>query len=110
MEIEIVTTKKKLSVSIVKQLARISVGEINGAECIGYVLNIQKNTHKTYLIKLANGEYRMLEYSWYTYENNTKIYKKCGHGTIQIDFGNVLDVEKYIVFLTDCNKTSQIYL
>jgi hypothetical protein len=111
MEIEIVTTKKKLSSAYIKQFARISINEIDGAECLGYVLNIIKDTYKAYLIKLANGEYRMLEYSWYSYGNDSpKIYKRMKRGVAQINFDTIEDTQKYIGFLKDCEKTSQIYI
>jgi hypothetical protein len=111
MEIEIVTTKKKLSSAYIKQFARLSINELDDAECLGFVLNIIKDTYKTYLIKLANGEYRMLEYSWYRYGNdNPKIYKRMKHGTAHIIFDTIEDTQKYICFLKDCEKTSQIYI
>ena len=110
MEIEIVTTKKKLSQSIIKQLARISYEELEGAECLGYVLNIVKDTYKAYIIKLANGEYRMLEYSWYSYEDSTKIYKRTKKGTAQIDLGEIDKARNFIAFLKNCDKSSQIFI
>ena len=109
MEIEIVTTKKKLSASIIKQFARISYEELEGAECLGYVLNILKDVYKTYIIKLANGEYRMLEYSWYGYEDSSKIYKRGLKGTAQIEMGEIDKARNFIAFLKECDKTSQIY-
>lgn len=110
MEIEIVTTKKKLTASIIKQFARISYEELEGAECLGYVLNILKNVYKTYIIKLANGEYRMLEYSWYGYPDSSKIYKRGLKGTAQIEMGDTIKVQRFIAFLKDCDKTSQIII
>jgi hypothetical protein len=110
MEIEIVTTKKKLSASIIKQFSRISYEEMEGAECLGYVLNIVKDTYKAFIIKLANGEYRMLEYSWYAYADSTKIYKRSKKGTAQIDLGDTVKPQRYMAFLNDCGKTSQIFI
>ena len=110
MEIEIVTTKKKLSAAYIKQFARISINELEGAECLGYVLNILKDTYKAYIIKLSNGEYRMLEYSWYRYEDGTKIYKRGKKGTAQIEFDTVDKSKDYIAFLKNCDKTKQIYI
>lgn len=110
MEIEIVTTKKKLSASIIKQMARISYEEMEGAECLGYVLNIVKDTYKAYIIKLANGEYRMLEYSWYHMVDSTKVYKRYKKGTAKIDLGDTIKPQRYMSFLKDCDKTSQIFI
>lgn len=110
MEIEIVTTKKKISQSIIKQMARISYEEMEGAECLGYVLNIVKDTYKAFIIKLANGEYRMLEYSWFTMDNATRVYKRNKKGTVQIELGEVVKTQRYISFLNECGKTSQIFI
>ncbi len=110
MEIEIVTTKKKISQSIIKQMARISYEEMEGAECLGYVLNIVKDTYKAYIIKLANGEYRMLEYAWFTMDNATRVYKRVKKGTAQIELGEVNKARNFIAFLNDCDKTNQIFI
>ena len=110
MEIEIVTTKKKLSSSIIKQFARISYEEIEGAECLGYVLNIVKDTYKAYLIKLTNGEYRMLEYSWYAYDGYTKIYRRVKRGSQQIELNEESHAQRFVSFLKECEKSSQIFI
>lgn len=109
MEIEIITTKKKLSSGLIKQFKRIHfITEIEGAECLGYVINIFKDTYKTYLIRLANGEYRMIEYSWYKYGDCIKLRK--AKGVITYNLESEINTDKFIAFLNECNKTNQIFI
>lgn len=110
MEIEIVTTKKKISATLIRQFKRISLSEITGAECLGYVINIVKDTYKAYIIRLSNGEYRMLEYSWYRYEDSNKIYIRGKKGTAQITFETIDNSRDFIAFLKECDKTQQIFI
>ena len=108
MEIEIATTKKKISASLIKQFKRIAYYEIEGAECLGYVIKILKDTYKTYIIRLANGEYRMLEYGWYHNQNTLTLRKS--KGILQFSLETEKDALTFIAFLNECSKSSQIFI
>ena len=110
MEIFVQVKTINLKASIIKQFKRIDYTEIDGAECLGYVINIIKDTYKTYIIRLGNGEYRMLEYSWYGYNTSNKIYKRCKNGTAQIQLDTIDNARDFIAFLKECGETSQIYI
>ncbi len=59
MEIEIITTKKKLTRSIVNQMFRASNKIIMCGEPVGFIVNVVKNTPKAILIQHGGNYYIM---------------------------------------------------
>jgi len=83
MEIEIITTKKKLSKAIVNQMRQAAMLQLQLGTAIGYIINVQKNVYKTILIR-CEGE-------WFTIPSNytkgeASVYRKIGRWSQSIKF------------------------
>lgn len=65
MEIELLTTKKKLSKSILNQMpiATFNMDVLNNGECLGYLTNVIKGHHKVILMKRVE-EYYIITTGW----------------------------------------------
>ena len=83
MEIEIITTKKKLSKSIVNQMHHASLDALKNGKPLGFVINVVKNCHKAILICHEN------EYYWipanYT-KNDLSVSRRIGKWFSSIRF------------------------
>jgi hypothetical protein len=63
MEIEVLTSKKKLTKSMVSQMYRAGTNTMAGGEVLGYLVNCQKNAGTIILIKFKE-EYTTIENNW----------------------------------------------
>lgn len=75
MEIEIVTTKKKLSKSIVNQMREASIFELQLGTAMGFLINVRKGIYKAILIQ-CEGEFFVVSAN-YT-KGKIYIYRKIG--------------------------------
>lgn len=76
MEIEIVTTKKKLSKSMLNQMDTVPMSAMQqpgSVYVLGYVLNVVKNQNKTYLVSW-NDDYYIIADNWQI--SSLKVYRK----------------------------------
>lgn len=60
MEIEIITTKKKLTKSLLDQIRSVPNDVIGICEVLGYLINVKKDIYKLILLKYR-GEYYTIE-------------------------------------------------
>jgi hypothetical protein len=92
MEIEIITTKKKLTKGLIAQMKRASLSHIKNGESLGYVINCVKGSYKTVLIKYLS-DYYILETSW---EKGTlSVYRKVGKWSQSIKFDSESDCDEW---------------
>lgn len=83
MEIEIITTKKKISKSIINQMRKATVQAVISGESIGYVVNIVKDSGKSLIINYA-GEYFTFPCNYK--KGDVSIYRKIGKWSQSIKF------------------------
>ena len=81
MEIEILTTQKKLTKSIISQMLYADYAVMKYGEAIGYIINAMKGSHKIALFKHGN-EYYYIDLNWTKGESvdPPMIYRKVGGG------------------------------
>ncbi len=80
MEIELLTTKKKLTKNILNQMYISSFEDMKKGNILGIILNSRKNHSKVILIERDN-EYSLLPiYNWEKTETN-RLYRKDGKWT-----------------------------
>ena len=58
MEVELLTTKKKLTKSLISQFRLTNLNILKNGEVLGFVINIVKDSYRTVLIKYENDIYR----------------------------------------------------
>lgn len=75
MEIELITTKKKLTKSIVNQMREAPESALKGGAAIGYVIGIKKGCHKAIIIKYGD-EFFTLPANYIKLEHS--VYRKIG--------------------------------
>jgi len=75
MEIEIITTKKKLSKSIVNQMREATMVSLKSGTAIGYLINVRKELHKAILIKYDN-EFFIIPTNYV--KGKASVYRKMG--------------------------------
>lgn len=63
MKIELITTKKKLTAAIIKQMSQLSYSEFGEAVPLGYIFNIPKPGDYSILIQIGDA-YRRLDARW----------------------------------------------
>ena len=63
LEIEVKTTKKRLTKSLLKQMRWPTLVEMQISEVLGYVYNVE-DMGRVYLLKVSDGEYRKLPHGW----------------------------------------------
>jgi hypothetical protein len=75
MGIEIITTKKKLTESLIEQIPlSFNNSELKIAKVLGYA---RINGHKIMLLKVGENEYRKIYYGWKK-SGDTLIYRSAG--------------------------------
>lgn len=92
MEIELVTTKKKLTKSHLGQMKRASISQIKNGVVLGYVINCVKNSYKTVLIKHLS-DYYILDTSWE--KGNLSVYRRVGKWSQSIKFESEDDCKEW---------------
>jgi len=75
MEIEIITTKKKLTKSIISQMRAANLTQIKNGEVLGYVIGAMKDNYRAIIIKYEKDYYTIS--ANYT-KGEISIYRKIG--------------------------------
>lgn len=113
MEIEIQTTKKKLSVSILKQMFELSYEEFDKAEVLGFVTVGRKSTNKSALCKVEGDDYYLLNMLWERRDNYVGYNFSGFRGEYQKKFkGDIIDdwVIKYECLVRVAKDKGHIYI
>ena len=76
MEVELLTTKKKLTKSLISQFRSPDLNILNNGEVLGFVINVVKDSYRTVLIKYENDIYR--EHMSWVYGNGDSVYRSFG--------------------------------
>lgn len=106
MEIEIVTTKKKLTKSLVRQMREIKLSEMDTANVLGFV----NDNPVLIILEIDRFEYRKIHWHWYR-GGESSIYCKVGKYTLQNTFKTGDEADKYILKLNEFrNEAVQIYI
>jgi hypothetical protein len=111
MEIEIVTTKRKLNKHIVKQMQELKPEEISDeVEVIGYVCNIEPNTPKLLIVQLQRFDYRIVHWNWRL--GTTNLYRNLRKGWVcEMKLNDADKALKYYEAVQEYKKyAEQIYL
>jgi len=95
MEIEIITTKKKLSKSIINQMPAANKFELKNGIVLGYVLGIVKDSFKTGII-LFDNEYYVFALNWKCGEKT--VYRKVGRYSSSIEFSCETECQEWWKF------------
>jgi hypothetical protein len=105
-EIEIVTTKKKLTKAFIDQMREITLDELDNASVLGFV-NINPSI---LLLELGRFEYRKIYWHWYK-SGKEYMYRKLGKWTVEEKFSSEENRDKYIAKLSEFKKEAvQIYI
>ncbi len=86
MEIEIITTKKKMSKSLINQMKPATRNVILNGESLGHVINCKKDSHKTAIIH-HDQDYFTFDLSWSKGEKG--VYRKVGKWSGVINFDSL---------------------
>jgi len=112
MEIEIITTKKKITLSILKQMYQLSYSKFDSVEILGFVSVGRKNTNKSALCKYSN-DYYLLNLNWEkrgTYAGYN-LYGRRGEHILRLDPDIIEDwFEKYESIKRLAEKMGHIYI
>ena len=112
MEIEIVTAKKKLSKSYVKQMNEVTLDELEEASVLGYINDLDAQTSRVMLFETDRFEYRIGRWDWKHNADTSKIYRNLkGHWVQEKRFKSPEDAKRYYELLQDFKQQSiQIYI
>lgn len=107
-EIEIRTTKTKLTKSLVNQMGHAGIKQLREGTVLGYVLNVVKDCHKA-LILAYNGNYYTIPTS---YKKGTKsIFRNIGRWTKEVTFDSEETCREFWQLYQDAiAKAEQIYI
>lgn len=83
MKIEIHTTVKKLSKSIINQMKTPTVLAMLEGETFGYMIKVKKDSYKSILVKYSD-EYFVIDSSWRKGESS--VYRRVGKWSRKRDF------------------------
>lgn len=76
MEIEIVTTKRKLTKSIINQMQEIKFKEIDNVNVLGFVIGASPTKRKVLILEVDRFEYRIAYCNWKKWDTElTRPYK-----------------------------------
>jgi len=88
MQIEIVTTKKKLTKSFINQMHRANIEVMKQGNVLGYLINVNKDAYKIILIQHEN-DYYIIESNWVL--GKLAVYRKIGKWTQKKEFKTTQD-------------------
>ena len=88
MEIELITTKKKITKSIINQMRVAGRAELEHGVVLGYFINVRKHDYKTILIKICD-EYFIVSAGYEHEEGELFVYRQAGRVTRSIRFDSV---------------------
>ncbi len=112
MEIEICTTKKKLTKSIISQMRYADFRVLKFGISLGYIIKYQKDSYKILLIKF-NDEYYIVHATWIKETPpSTSIFRKIGRFSSVKKFETIKDLDKWwhCYSLMVENTNNQIYI
>lgn len=92
MEIEIVTTKKKLTKSLINQMKSASVNALQHGEVLGYMVDIVKGSYKAVLIGHMD-EYFTISTVWNKRE--LSVFRKIGKWSQVRKFDDEIECDKW---------------
>ena len=112
MEIEVFTTKKRLTKSILKQMSEPTIEELEKAKCLGFVNVSHSNSQSNLLLQVSLFNYRITGTNWKK-QGNT-IYKK-GVGIFdkkdEKRFKNPKEAERFFELIEAFKRNAeQIYI
>lgn len=106
MEIEVLTTKKKLNKALINQMFEVSVEELPEASPLGFVI---VDRYPTIILKLKNGDYRRCFMDWK--DGGDHLYRRTGRFTMVKKFPFQSSYEIYIKYLRLFKENiKQIYI
>lgn len=110
MEIEIVTAKKKLSKTLIKQMNEITLDELEEASVMGYINDIDAQTPRIILFETDRFEYRIGHWNWRL--GVSKLYRPWkGSFVREKQFNKPEDCKRYHELLQEAKSQSiQIYV
>lgn len=112
MQIEIVTTKKKLTKSILSQMPEADTLQMSNGKVLGYIMNSVKDTYKVFLIE-SNLNYYILPANLHKGGNVKKVYRKLGKWTRHKEFATEEACNDYWIWyveLVNDKHHQQIYI
>lgn len=92
MQIEIVTTKKKLSKSLINQMQSATVPAMQEGTVLGYIINANKYNYKTILVEY-DGRYYTAPHNWT--KGDTSVYRRIGKYSTSKKFSSALDCDNW---------------
>ncbi len=106
MEIEIVTTKKKLTKSLIAQIPHVKLDELENVNVLGHVIL----DCTIILFEIDRFEYRKAYWHWF--KSGTKdIYRRVGKFTYTREYNSESDRDLFLSKLEEFKKESiQIYI
>ena len=107
VEIELVTTKKRLTASVLNQMFTPTLEEMRYIKCLG-IVNIKSS--KLLLVTKSN-EYRILSIGWKKYGRG-KIYRKGAKGSLVKIFESEEKAEEFLTIYNEIVKSNpkQIFI
>lgn len=112
MKIEVITTKKKLTKSIINQMpvAVEKLLQYDDFKCLGFVLNCRKHSYKAFLVEIAS-KYYIVHSDWQASIDQEKAYRTIDKWSQLHTFKSEQDRDKFIKTLRNMNCTAgQIYI
>jgi len=109
MKIELLTTKKKLTKSIVNQMREASIAALRSGTSLGYLINAKKGVYKTILIRY-DSNFFVIPCS-YT-KGEASVYLKVGRWSQRKSFGTSISCDDWWDAYQDRIKeaVNQIYI
>jgi hypothetical protein len=110
MDVEILTSKKRLTKSIVNQMQYIRFDELKTAKLLGYVNNLDKNTSRMLLFVTEEGEYKKAFWDWQV-SGNFHVIRPNGRYTMECKFSTTHYRDMFYNMIQEAkNNAKQIYL
>ena len=107
MEIEVVTTKRRLTQSLVNQMPRATFNAMIHGSVVGWV----KLTKDALFIVEYHGEYYTEPFHWKKGGAECEIYRRIGRGTRTVTFTTGKRRDEWLKAYTACEaKAEHIYL
>jgi hypothetical protein len=110
MEIELITTKKKLTASILNQMFSPTLEEMRHIRCLG-IVNIKSFKTPKLLLITEKNKYRILSMGWKKCENR-KICRKTRRGSVVKTFKSDKEAEDFLAIYNKIIKSNpeQIFI
>ena len=110
MEIEIVTTKKKLTKSIISQMRGAGLEQLKNGKVLGYVIGVLKENYKAMIIEYES-DYYIISCNYTKGESTAAMYRKIGKWSNKIRFNNFEERDEFWEYYTKAvNQAKHIYI